>query len=110
MYESPSELAVEIGGFVRRRFGASDEAGRASGAQAWTAQAIEAIQKAKVTAAAAAATAAAAAAAVATAAAPPAPRPDEVRSWYDSGVRLFTSSMDEVQSWYDLGVRLKAKA
>ena len=111
VYESPSELAVEIGGFVRRRFGASDEAGRASGAQAWTAQAIEAIQKAKVTAAAAAATAAAAAAAaVATAAAPPAPRPDEVRSWYDSGVRLFTSSMDEVQSWYDLGVRLKAKA
>lgn len=75
MYESPRELAHELGAFVSRRFGAR-------GAQAWTAQAVETLEATKERMEAAPAAAAAAA-----------PSPveaikDGVRSWYDDGQRL----------------------
>ena len=74
VYESPRELAAEIGAFVGRRFGAPP-----AGAQAWTEQAVEAVEAAKK------------AKGWAREAREVREVPSltgAVRSWYDAGVRL----------------------
>ena len=66
VYESPKELVATLGSFVERRFGVAD------GAQVWTEQAVELLEAAKAAKRERSGGQAA----------------QEVKSWYDSGIRL----------------------